>query len=73
MAYNKDNYDENRLTPKQELFVDNILEGKTQYEAYITAYPKAKNWLRNTVDSRASVLMNNKKIIKRLMELRLER
>lgn len=68
-----DNENEVKLTPKQEVFVDNILQGKTQYESYITAYPRAKNWLRNTVDSRASVLMNNKKILKRLQELRMER
>ena len=43
--------------------------GKTQYESYIIAYPRAKTWQRNTVDSRASVLMNNKKIVKRLEEL----
>ena len=68
MAYNKDNYDEYKLTPQQELFVENILKGKTQYESYLIAYPKAKNWQRNTVDSRASVLMSNKKISKRLEE-----
>lgn len=62
-----------KLTPKQETFIDNILQGKTQYESYILAYPKAENWQRNTVDSRASVLMNNKKILKRLQELRMER
>lgn len=68
MAYNKNNYDEYKLTPQQELFVENILKGKTQYESYLIAYPKAKNWQRNTVDSRASVLMSNKKISKRLEE-----
>lgn len=66
MAYNKDNYEDNRLTPQQETFVDEILKGNTQYGAYIKAYPRSKTWQRNTVDSRASVLMNNKKIIKRL-------
>lgn len=68
MAYNKKNYEDNNLTPKQQKFVDNILQGKTQYESYLIAYPIAKNWQRNTVDSRASVLMTNKKIIKRLEE-----
>lgn len=71
MAYNKEHYEEQRLTPKQEQFIDCILAGKTQYESFITAYPKAKNWQRNTVDSRASVLMSNEKIVKRLEELRI--
>ena len=65
---NKDNYEDNRLTSKQEKFVEGILQGKSQYESYLIAYPKAKEWQRNTVDSRASVLMNNKKIVKRLEE-----
>ena len=43
--------------------------GKSQRQAYLAAYPKAKNWLENTVDSRASVLMTNKKVLKRLEEL----
>lgn len=69
MAYNKNNYEHNRLTPAQEIFCQEIAKGETQYKAYLTAYPKAKNWQRNTVDSRASVLMDNKKIIKRLEEM----
>lgn len=43
--------------------------GKTQYQAYIDAYPKAKNWTRNSVDVRANAMMNNSKIILRLKEL----
>lgn len=69
MAYNKDNYEHQRLTPKQEKFCQEIAKGQTQYQAYITAYPNSTNYQRNTVDSRASVLMNNKKIVKRLQEL----
>lgn len=69
MAYNKDNYEDNILTDKQEKFVEGILEGKTQRQAYYAAYPKSRNWLDNTVDSRACVLMQNKKVIKRLHEL----
>lgn len=65
--------DEVKLTPKQEKFIDGILEGKTQYQAYIEAYPKAKNWKRNSVDSLASQLMQNTKILQRLKELRMER
>ena len=70
MAYNKDNYENNRLTPKQERFVEEIAKGKSQRQAYLTAYPNSKNYQENTVDSRASVLMKNKKVIKRLDELR---
>lgn len=69
MAYNKDNYENNRLTPKQEKFVDGILEGKSQYQSYIEAYPNAKNWKRNSVDCNASQLMEDTKIKQRLKEL----
>lgn len=69
MAYNKDDYENNRLTSKQEKFVYAIMEGKSQYQAYLEAYPNSKKYKRNTVDSRASVLMKNKKIVKRLEEL----
>ena len=64
-----DNEKEIKLTPKQEKFVDEILCGKTQYEAYINAYPRAKKWKRNSVDSLASQLMQNTKIVQRLKEL----
>lgn len=69
MAYNKDNYDSNKLTPKQEKFIEGILQGKTQYESYIEAYPTSKKWLRNSVDRNASVLMNDTKILQRLKEM----
>lgn len=69
MAYNKNNYDNNRLTPKQEKFIYGIAEGKTQYQAYIDAYPKAKKWKRDSVDVAASQLLQNNKIIIRLEEL----
>lgn len=69
MAYNKNNYENNRLTPKQEKFVDEILQGKSQRQAYISAYPRAKNWKENAVDSTASQLIENPKVNQRLKEL----
>lgn len=60
---------ETKLTAKQEAFVDGIMQGKTQYESYITAYPNAKKWQRQSIDIAASQLMDNNKIIIRLKEL----
>ena len=34
MAYNKNNYENNRLTPKQEKFVDEILQNNIEYEQH---------------------------------------
>lgn len=58
------------LTPKQERFVQCIIEGKTQYEAYKTAYPTSKKWERNSIDCEAGKLMADTKILQRLEELR---
>lgn len=69
MAYNKNNYENQRLTPKQEKFCQEIAKGKSQYESYITAYPKSKEWEREAVDVNASKLMNATKIKLRLKEL----
>ena len=70
MAYNKNNYENNRLTPKQEKFCQEIAKGKTQYEAYTIAYPRSQNWERESVDCNASQLLQNTKIIHRLNQLR---
>ena len=42
--------------------------GKTQYQAYIDAYPKAKNWGRNAIEVNASKLMQNTNILLTLKE-----
>lgn len=68
MAYNKDNYENNRLTAKQEKFVEQILLGKSQHDAYLEAYPAAKRWTRNAIDVAANHLINNEKVVKRLKE-----
>lgn len=70
MAYNKDNYEERRLTAKQEKFCQEIASGATQREAMLKAYPSRKNWTQQSLDVAASQLMNNKLIIRRLSELR---
>ena len=59
------------LTQAQETFCNEIVKGTTQYESYCIAYPQqAKTDVRNTIDSNASQLMDNTKIIQRLKELR---
>ena len=68
MAYRGDNLDR-KLTAKQEEYCQQLMMGKTQHEAYITAYPRAKNWTRNCVDYNASDLAKQPKIQKRLKEL----
>ena len=68
MAYNKNNYEHNRLTPKQEKFVEQILLGKSQRQAYYEAYPASRKWKDYSVDVAANHLMENNKVITRLKE-----
>jgi phage terminase small subunit len=59
------------LTANQEAFVQNIIQGMSQAEAYRSAYPKQK-MSDKTVWEAASRLMKNDKVIARLTELRNE-
>ena len=57
------------LTAKQEAFVQNIIQGMSQAEAYRSAYPNQR-MSDKTVWETASKLMDNPKVITRLKELR---
>lgn len=57
------------LTINQERYVRELLEGKSQRQAYIAAYPKAANWKPEIVDSKASTLFANGKVRERYDEL----
>lgn len=56
------------LTAKQEKFVQNIVKGMTQREAYRDAYD-TKKMSDNAVDREASLLMKNPKVAQRHKEL----
>jgi len=58
------------LTSNQEKFVQALLKGKTQRQAYYEAFPKSKNWLEANVDSKACNLAKNDKVQARLNDLR---
>ena len=57
------------LTEKQERFVQGIIEGKTQAEAYRSAY-NCKNMSDNAIYREASLLVDNQKVAQRIKELR---
>ena len=59
------------LTAKQEKFVQNIIQGMSQADAYRSAYPNQK-MSDKTVWETASKLMSNPKVTARLSELRNE-
>ena len=57
------------LTAKQEKFVQGIIEGMSQAEAYRSAY-STKNMSDKTIWEAASTLMRNNKVATRVKELR---
>ena len=57
------------LTAKQEQFVQNIIQGMSQADAYRSAY-ETKRMSDNAIYREASLLMDNPKVTKRLVELR---
>lgn len=61
------------LTPKQERFCQNLeVKRMSQRDAYIDAYPKAKDWKPSSIDEVACRLANDIKIVSRREELRQE-
>lgn len=59
-----------KLTQKQERFVQELIKGKSQREAYKIAYPTSKKWKDNVVDVKACELLKNGKVKVRYDELR---
>lgn len=60
------------MTAKQEKYVQNLIQGMSQRQAYKDAYPNAAKWKDETVDSKASVLLNKGakgKVLARYKEL----
>lgn len=58
-----------KLTDNQEKFVQELIKGKSQREAYKSAYPKSTKWTDNAIDSRASRLFKSDKVLTRYNEL----
>lgn len=56
------------LTAKQEKFVQNLLQGMSQREAYKNSY-NAENMLDKTIDNKASKLLKKDEIAARYKEL----
>ena len=60
---------ETKLTPKQEKFCQNLIQGQSQRQAYINA-GYSDNQLPDTLDRNACELANDNKILTRLTELK---
>lgn len=58
-----------KLTTKQEIFVQQLVAGQSQRKAYRKAFPSSEKWKDSAVDSNASVLLQNAKVLQRYREL----
>ena len=58
-----------RLTAKQEKYVQGLVAGLSQRQAYYKAYPHSKKWKPETVDNKASALLRNGEVLARYNEL----
>ena len=54
---------------RHETFAQNIAKGMSQRKAYRAAFPSAMKWKDETVDSKASLLAKNEKVLARVKEL----
>ena len=58
-----------KLTTKQEIFVQQLIAGQSQRQAYRKAYPSSKKWKDNVVDNKASELLKSGEVSVRYREL----
>jgi len=57
------------LRPKQERYVEELVKGKSQRQAFKIAYPNSQKWKDATVDKRASELLKKREVLGRYNEL----
>ncbi len=59
----------NAMTVQKELFIQGLLMGKNQFDAYLFAFPEAKKMNRRTVANKASLLAKRPEVIHRMDEI----
>ena len=57
------------LKPQEEKFVQGLMTGLSQRQAYLAAFPNSKSWKVSSVDSKASWLFKSDKVQERYGEL----
>ena len=57
------------LTKPQEIFIQELLKGNTQRQAYLKAYPSKKKWKESSLDTAASNLLKHSKVKTRYEQL----
>ena len=62
----------NNIEPEEERFLQGLMKGMSQREAYLYAFPWRKHWKPGTIDVKASSLFNSDKIKIRWDEMKQE-
>lgn len=57
------------ITRKQEQFLQGLMQGMSQRNAYIHAFPNSEKWKPNVVDVKASALLKDPSVALRYAEL----
>ena len=57
------------LSKSEERYILGLIEGKTQRQAYLAAFPQSRKWKPETVDSKACTLFASKKVRERYGEI----
>lgn len=57
------------LTKPQETFIQELLKGNTQRQAYLKAYPSKKKWKDSSIDTAASNMLKHDKVKTRYEEV----
>ena len=61
-----------KLKPQEEKYLSGLMQGMSQYEAYLFAYPEKSHWKRKVIDNKASELLKRGELQVRLAELQNE-
>lgn len=61
-----------KLKPKEEKYLSGLMQGMSQYEAYLYAYPEKAHWKRTAIDNKASEMLKRGELQVRYAELQRE-
>lgn len=60
------------LKPQEEKFLCGLMQGMSQYEAYLNAYPEKSHWKRKVIDNKACELFKRGELQVRYAQLQAE-
>lgn len=61
-----------KLKPQEEKYLQGLMQGMSQHDAYLFAYPEKSHWKRTAIDNKASELLKRGELQVRLGEMQSE-